>query len=73
MINDFTHSEDKFFMVRVNNNISVFVAIIPDYDNDTVTVGASIIDSYLNNYSSITLTLSSIQEGMGELPDLGGE
>lgn len=60
---DYLDENTKTALIRMNANVEIFIAEVPDYDNDTVTVGVSIIDTHISNTGSVTLTLSTNDSG----------
>lgn len=55
---DFTTEDQKFCQLQMDDNTEVFIAVVPDYDNNDVTVGVSIYDRLLKTSDSVTLNLS---------------
>ena len=54
---DFTTTDQKFAQFQMDDNTEVFIAVVPDYDNEAVTVGVSIYDRLLKTSDSVTLNL----------------
>lgn len=63
---DFTTTDQKFAQLQMDDNTEVFIAVVPDYDNEAVTVGVSIYDRLLKTSDSVTLNLQGLI-----IPDLG--
>ena len=57
---DFTTTDQKFAQLQMDDNTEVFIAVVPDYDNEAVTVGVSIYDRLLKTSDSVTLNLQAI-------------